>query len=300
MALDIVITGSSGFLGTHLSEELTRRGHTVTALVRGEPGPGQSRWDPYSGQLDHTLVRASDLVINLAGSPTAGNPHSKKWARELRESRVTTTRVLAESIGRATNPPAFLAGNGISWYGDHGGQVLTEASDSRGHALLTEVTREWGAAAAPAADAGARVCVLRTAPVMDRRSPPLKQLRTLFKLGLGARLGSGQQHMAMVSLRDWVGGVAHLAEDTEASGPFNLCCPTTPTNAEFTTALARAVHRPAVVFVPRPLLSVGAGEMGPELLGSLNVRPAALEAAGYEFRDRDVDQVLAAALAQTT
>jgi hypothetical protein len=199
-------------------------------------------------------------------------------------------------VAAAERPPAFLAGNGISYYGDHGDQVLTEASDSRGHALLTQVTREWQEAADPAVAAGARVCVLRTAPVMDRRSAPLQQLRLLFKAGLGARLGDGRQHMAMISLRDWVGGVVHLAEHPTAAGPFNLCCAQTPTNGEFTQALARAVRRPAFVFVPKPLLSLAGGEMAPEILGSLNVRPAALEESGYEVRDRDVHAVLASGL----
>lgn len=293
----IVIAGSSGFLGQHLTEELVDRGHAVTALVRKPTSaPDESTWDPYQRGYDRGVIEAADVVVNLAGTPTAGNPHSKKWARELRESRVTTTSVLAEAIADSDRKPAFLAGNGISYYGDHGDQVLTEVSDSRGHALLTEVTREWEAATAPAAAAGARVCILRTAPVMDRRSAPLKQLMVLFKLALGARLGDGRQHMAMVSLRDWVGGVAHLAEHDTAAGPFNICCPDTPTNAEFTKALAEAVERPAFAFVPKPLLKVGAGQMAPELLGSLNVRPAALEASGYTFRDRDVTAVLAMAL----
>ncbi|MCD4535563.1 TIGR01777 family oxidoreductase [Nocardioides sp. cx-169] len=300
-SLSILLAGGSGFLGTHLRQELLRRGHTVTSLVRRQPAGGsESRWDPYAGELDRDLVAAADVVVNLAGSPTAGNPHSQKWARELRESRLTTTRLLAEAVAAAEQPPAYLAGNGISYYGDHGDQVLTEASDSRGHALLTQVTREWQEAADPAVAAGARVCILRTAPVMDRRSAPLKQLLPVFRMGLGARLGRGRQHMAMVSLRDWVGGVVHLAEHADAAGPFNLCCADTPTNAEFTQALARAVHRPAFAFAPAPLLRVAGGRMAPELLGSLNVRPAALEQCGYEVRDRDVDAVLATGLASGT
>ncbi len=295
--MHVVIAGSSGFLGTHLSDELVARGHAVTALTRrSSSAPDESTWDPYAGQVDRAVIERADVVVNLAGSPTAGNPHSARWARELRDSRVTTTGVLAEAIAASDRKPAFLAGNGISYYGDHGDAVLTEASDSRGHALLTSVTREWEAAARPAIEAGARLCVLRTAPVMDRRSPPLKQLRLLFKAGLGGRLGQGTQHMAMVSLRDWVGGVVHLAEHEEASGPFNLCCPETPTNAEFTRALAAAVHRPAVLTVPRPVLKVAGGRMAPELLGSLNVRPVALEEAGYRFRDRDVTAVVASGL----
>ncbi|GAA2144088.1 TIGR01777 family oxidoreductase [Nocardioides koreensis] len=296
--MQFVIAGASGFLGSNLTGALRARGHDVTRLVRRPAAaPDESTWDPYAGACDRAVIKSADVVVNLAGSPTVGNPHSEKWARELRESRVTTTRVLAAAIADAGTRPTFLAGNGISWYGDHGGQVLTEASDSRGHALLTEVTRDWQAATAPAADAGARVCVLRTSPVMDRRVEPLKQLRLLFKAGLGGRLGDGRQYMAMISLRDWLGAVIHLAEHPTAAGPFNLCCPETPTNAEFTKALARAVHRPAAVLVPKAALRLGAGKMAPELLGSLNVRPAALTESGYEFRDRDVTAVLTAGLA---
>jgi uncharacterized protein (TIGR01777 family) len=296
-SLRILIAGSSGFLGTHLKDQLVDRGHSVVSLVRRPTSaPDESSWDPYAGTYDRATIEAADVVVNLAGTPTAGNPHSEKWARELRESRVTTTRVLADAIASSDRKPAFLAGNGISYYGDHGDAALTEASDSRGHALLTEMAREWQAAAEPADEAGARLCILRTAPVMDRRSAPLKQLRLLFLTGLGARLGSGDQHMAMVSLRDWIGAVAHLAEHESASGPFNICTPQTPTNAEFTKALAEAVHRPSFAFVPGALLKLGAARMAPELLGSLNVRPAALEASGYLFRDREVHSVLTSAL----
>jgi uncharacterized protein (TIGR01777 family) len=235
-------------------------------------------------------------VVNLAGSPTAGNPHSARWARELRESRVTTTRVLAEAIAQSERKPAFLAGNGISFYGDRGDEVLTEESDSRGDALLTSVTRDWQAAADPAVEAGARVCVLRTSPVMDRRSEPLKQLRLLYKLGLGGKLGSGDNYMPMISLRDWVGGVVHLAEHDSVSGPANLICPRPPTNAEFTAELARQLSRPSFARVPKALIKVGAGRMADEILGSVNARPAVLQEAGYSFQDRNVAEVLRSGL----
>lgn len=293
----VVIAGASGFLGTHLTEHLRVGGHDVTQLVRRQAGSSrESRWDPYAGEVDQSLIDRSDVVVNLAGVNVAGNPHSSKRADEVLKSRVTTTDVLARAVARAERPPAFLAGNGISWYGDHGSQELTEDSESRGDAFLTIVSRKWQAAAAPAVKAGARVCVLRTAPVMDRSSSPLKELRRLFSLGLGARVGNGHQFFPMISLRDWVGAVSYLAESRDVSGEFNLCCPKTPTNAEFTRTLADAVNRPAFLFVPAPFLKVAAGRMAPELLGSLNVRPAALERAGYDFQDVDVREVLAAAL----
>jgi len=300
----VLLAGASGFLGTHLRDALLARGHTVTSLTRGEPRTSdQASWDPYAGRLDPDLVEAADVVVNLAGSSTLGNPHSESWARELRESRITTTRVLADAISWSERKPAFLAGNGISYYGDHrdvGDPVLDESGDSRGNALLTSVTRGWQSAAEPAAESGARLCVLRTAPVMDRRSPPLKQLRLLFLAGLGGRLGDGRQRMPMISLRDWVGAVVHLAEHEDAAGPFNLCCPQTPTNAEFTEALAGELHRPSFATVPSFALKAGAGQMSPELLGSVNVVPAALMGSGYEFRDRDVAAVVRAGLSEAS
>lgn len=295
----IVIAGSSGFLGTHLVRHLRGHGHQVSALVRRTPGPDEIEWDPYAGPLDPKVLDGVHVVINLAGAPTMGNPHSSKWADQLRESRVRTTQVLAEAIAAVAKPPAFLAGNGISVYGDHGDEVLTEASDSRGDALLTDVTREWEAATEPAVRAGARVCVLRTAPVLDKDSEPLRAMAPLFKLGLGAQLGPGEQYFPIISLRDWLCATAFLAESHDLSGAFNLCSPVTPTNAEFTAALAQAVGRKAFLKVPAPLIKLGAGAMAPELLGSLRTRPAALEAAGYDFRDHDVTDVLSAGLADS-
>jgi uncharacterized protein (TIGR01777 family) len=297
MSLRIVVAGSSGFLGTHLKDELVRRGHAVTALVRTPTSaPDESTWDPYAGTIDPAAIEAADVVVNLAGSPTIGNPHSKKWARNLRESRVTTTRVLAEAIAASDRKPAFLAGNALAWYGDHGDEVVTEQAASAGDSLMTEVTREWQDAAGAAVDAGVRVCFLRTSPVMDRRAAPLKQLRLLFKLGLGARLGNGRQRMAMISLRDWVGGVVCLAEHDEIAGPVNLCCPQTPTNGEFTQALAEALDRKAFIAAPAFAIKLGAGPLSPEALGSVNLRPAVLEASGYVFKDREVHAVLSSGL----
>ena len=241
------------------------------------------------------MIEAADVVVNLAATPTVGNPHSSKRIAEMRESRVTTTKVLAEAIAGTASKPAYLAGNAVGYYGDHGDEVITEESDSRGDSALTAMSRDWEAASEPAREAGARVCRLRTAPVMDRTSPPLKQMRLAFKAGLGARIGDGRQYFPIVSLRDWLAATAFLAEHDTAAGPFNICCPSTPTNAEFTDALARAVHRKALLVAPARVLKVAAGAMAPELLGSLNTQPVAIEELGYRFVDRHVDAVLVAA-----
>src|SRR5690349_25099112 len=120
-ARTIVIAGASGFLGSHLSTELVRRGHAVVALTRRPTSaPDESTWDPYAGVYDRDVIESADVVVNLAGSPTIGNPHSGRWARELRESRVTTTRTLAQAVEQSERRPALLAGNAIAWYGEHG------------------------------------------------------------------------------------------------------------------------------------------------------------------------------------
>ena len=288
----VLIAGASGFLGTHLTDNLRGVGHEVTTLSRSGDRADAVRWDPYAGPLDPAVVEKTDVVVNLAGSPTVGNPHSAKWAAELRKSRVTTTRVLAEAIASSGRRPAFLAGNAIAIYGDHGEENVTETDDSRGSSFLTEVTREWQAAAQPAVDAGARVAVLHTVPVMDRRSSPLKQLRLLFKTGLGGRIGSGQQYMPMISLRDWVAAATFVAEHDELSGSVNLCCASTPTNAQFTSELAGLLHRPALAPVPAIVLKQAAGKLAPELLGSIRAVPEKLLDAGFRFADPDVGSVL--------
>jgi len=293
----IVIAGASGLLGTALGDRFRATGHDVVRLVRRPAHDAdESQWDPAAGTVDQPVVDSADVVVNLAGAPLLGNVHSKKWAREVPDSRVRTTAVLAEAIARAGGRPAYLAGNGIAYYGDHGSEVVTEDSPSLGDAFLTRVTRAWKDATVPAAEAGARVCVLHTSPVATRRNPLYRMQIPLFRLGLGTRMGSGRQFAPLISLRDWVGAVAYLADHPTAAGRFNLCCPVTPTNAEFTKALAGALHRRTFLVAPAPILRVAAGPMAPEVLSSVNLRPAALERAGYVFRDGDVRDVIEAML----
>jgi len=288
----ILIAGGTGYLGTALRGRLERSGHEITTLTRHEPGPGQIRWAPGHSPLGVEVVENADVVINVTGSSLLGNPHSSAYARQLFQSRVDTTRTLADAIARSERRPALLAGNGTSWYGDHGDELVTETGDSRGDALLTRVTREWQAATEPAVDAGARVCILRTAPVFGRGSMVASVLGRLFKLGLGGRVASGRQYFPLVAIHDWVEAVAGLTTDDQTSGPVNLTIPEPTTNAEFTTTLARLLHRPAVLPVPAPAVRLAAGPMAPELLNSIRLRPEALLRSGFEFRHSTVEAVL--------
>lgn len=293
----VVVAGSSGFLGSHLRRRLASAGHEVVRLVRRTPeAPDESQWEPLAGRVDEALIESADVVVNLAGSPTFGNPHSTAWARRLRESRVTSTRVLAQTIAVCDDKPALVNASGINLYGEHGGEAVTESSPSVGDGLLTRLCRDWEAATGAASSAGARVCHLRTAPVLDRRQPPLSLMLWPFRLGLGARLGDGSQYFPVISLRDWLGAVELLVTNDEASGPANLCCPQTPTSGEFTDALASALGRRVRLRAPAAVLRPAAGSLAPELLGSLNTSPAALLGWGYEFADTDVTDVLATAL----
>lgn len=292
-----LIAGSSGFLGTALRAHLAAGGHEVVRLVRGDAtGAGTSRWDPYAGTLDQAEVERADVVVNLAGRPLAGNPHSAAYRRDLMDSRVQTTSALAEAIALSVRKPAFLAQNGTSYYGDRGDEVLDEDSGTAEGSLLTPITRAWEAATQPAVDAGARVCVLRTGPVLHRSGGAFKPILLLFKAGLGGRLGSGRQYFPISSLEDWVRATTFLATNDASSGAYNVVAPQPPTNAEFTTALGKALGRPTVLPVPSIAVRVAAGPLAPELLGSYRIVPARLQAEGFTFHHPGVDAVLRAAL----
>jgi len=292
-----LIAGSSGFLGTLLRERLQTEGHAVTRLVRRAPGVSEIQWDPYSASLGPEVVDRHDVVVNVAGSRLTGNPHSKRWAEEMVRSRVTTTGVLAKAIAASETKPAFLAGNGSSWYGDRGDTPLEESEPSTGEAFMTNVTRQWQAATSPASDAGARVCILRSSPVIDQRNLPWKVMFPAFGLGIGGIAGSGKQYVPMISARDWVGAAIHVASDESVSGPVNMSCPEPPRHREFVKGLGRLLHRPTVLRVPAAVVKLAAGRMAPEVLGSTRPVPEVLLGSGYRFSDPDVEAILREGLA---
>jgi uncharacterized protein len=293
-----VIAGSSGFLGTALRDALARAGHDVVRLMRGDsPSRYDSRWDPAAGQVDLSVIEAADVVVNLAGAPLA-RPWTASHRKAIRASRVSTTATLAEAISAVGNRPAFLAQSAIAYYGsDRGDVVLDETTPPAGGGFLHEVVQDWEAATLAAEKAGARVCHLRTGIVIDRRGGPLPLMLPVFRLGLGGPLGSGEQYFSLVSLADWTSALLYLGENKATAGPYNLTAPQPPTNAEFTAAMGRRLHRPTKLRVPEPVLRTTLREASNELLGSLWVVPGRLQSAGFAFRHRTADDVVAAGLA---
>lgn len=292
------VSGASGFLGTPLCAHLNDQGHHVTRLVRREPsGADESRWDPARHEVDQSVIDAADVVVNLSGAAIARWPWTESYKRELVDSRVSSTTTLAAAIARVDgDKPAMISGSGMAAYGDDRGAELLDEQAGPGGGYLNEVVGQWEAATAEAEQAGARVCHVRTTVVLHRTGGALQLMSVPFKVGLGARLGSGRQYFSIISRRDWVRGVEFLATQPNASGPYNFAAPQSSTNAQFTKALAAQLHRPSVLAVPAFAIKLALGELSSELLGSMRVEPKRLLDAGFDFEDPDLESVVAEAL----
>jgi uncharacterized protein (TIGR01777 family) len=291
-----VLGGSSGFLGKALTRDLVADGHQVVRLVRRQPErPDEVRWDPAAGELDPAALEGTDVVVNLAGA-NIGRPWTPTYKNVIRESRVSTTATLATAVAQLDRPPVFLVQSGIGGYGkDRGDELLTEES-GLGEGFLSDVVRLWEGAAEPAREAGSRVAALRTGVVLDGAAPAFRLLSLPFRLGAGGRLGPGTQYFPAISLKDWLRAVRFVADHDELSGPVNLDLPNPATNAEFTKALASALHRPALIPVPSFVLTTVLGDFAWELVGSTRAIPAKLQAAGFTFDHPTVEAAIAAAL----
>jgi uncharacterized protein len=295
--MKLVIAGASGLLGTAWRDHLAQQGHDVVRLVRGEAvSRHESHWDPYQGVVDQAVIDNADAVANLAGAPVAHFPWTDSYKRTFIDSRVATTRTLAEAVARAPQKPALLAQNGIAGYGDRGDALLPEGADTDAPTFLGRVTREWQAATAPAVEAGARVVVMRTSVVLDKRGGALKALVLLFKAGLGGPIGNGEQYFPTISASDWVRAATFVATNADCEGAYNLTAPNPTTNREFAKVLGRILHRPSVVRTPAWPIRAAVGEVSSELLGSARVEPARLLEAGFVFDHPTLEARLTAAL----
>ena len=295
----IAVTGSTGLIGTALVAALRDGGHQVIRLVRRTPArKDEIAWDPLAptGGLAPGALDGLDAAVHLAGANVVGRRWTAAYKEEIRASRVRGTRALAGALATASAPPSvLLSGSAIGWYGDTGGREVDESSPA-GCGFLPDVVREWEAATRPAADAGIHVVTMRSGVVMSRRGGVLARMLPPFRLGLGARLGSGTQVMSWITLADYAAIVSFLLARPEITGPVNLTTPHPVTNAEFTSALAAAVHRPGLLFLPEPALKLALGGVSSDILASARVMPRRLEAAGYRFRFPDLPAALAAEL----
>jgi uncharacterized protein (TIGR01777 family) len=300
----VLIAGSSGVIGQALGEALAGRGDEVVRLLRPQsPGDGVV-WNPASGTIEARAVEGFDAVVNLAGRSIGDKRWTKAEKQRLWDSRVDSTRLLADTIAAQEHPPAVVVNaSAVGYYGDGGGSILTELSTS-GSGFLADLCVAWEAAAEPAIRAGIRVVNLRSGIVLSVTGGALGRLlaplgpRWLspFRWGLGGPVGGGRQWWSWISLGDEVRAILHVL-DTEISGPVNLVAPNPVTNRDFTRALGRVLRRPAFLPIPGFALRLFLGsELADALvLGGQRVTPEVLLASGFEFEHPQIDDGLRAA-----
>ena len=284
--MHIFITGGTGLIGRRLCKALLAEGHELTVFSRNPAsvplkcGAGVhalgslAEWHP---------ALSFDAVINLAGEPIIDARWSAQHKRILWDSRVTLTEELVRRIAAAERKPSvLLSGSAVGYYGNRGDLMLDEAAHA-GAGFAAELCKAWEDAARVAESVGVRVCLLRTAPVLSNDGGLLGRMLPPFRLGLGARLGDGKQWMSWVHIEDYAAMVLRLLRDEQAHGPYNMAAPNPVTNAEFTAALAAALHRPAFFVAPAALLKLAMGERASLLLEGQRALPGKMEAMQQRF-----------------
>jgi uncharacterized protein (TIGR01777 family) len=291
--LTVAVAGSSGLIGSHLTDYLTTAGYRVVKLVRGaEAGPGEIPWDPAAGALDPTALDGVDAIVNLAGVTISGVWTSGR-RRAILESRVQATRTLAAAIARMDAPPAvFVSASAVGAYGSRGGEAVTEQTEL-GTGFLADVCRQWEAAAEPVREAGVRLVTTRFGIVVSAAGGAVAAMLPAFKAGAGTRLGDGTQYWAWVELDDLLAAVEWALHDEELSGVVNVTAPEPVTNLEFTKTLGHVLRRPAVLAAPGFALRHGLGGMGEEMfLASQRAVPARLKERGFSFAFPELEAAL--------
>ena len=283
--LTVAVAGASGLIGRALCAFLSTGGHRVLRLVRRDAaGADEIAWDPAAGSIDGARLDGVDAVVNLAGANVGQGRWTAARKRELRDSRVLSTALLARTLGScARRPSRLLSASAVGWYGTRADVVDEDAP--HGDGFLAQLCAEWEAAADPARAAGIRVGHPRFGIVLTPAGGALQKMLTPFKLGLGATLGDGSAPLCWVALDDAIGAL-HFALTSgrpELDGAFNVTAPSPTTQGELAVALGHALHRPAALRVPGPLLRLLVGEMAESVLGSARVVPARLQAAGFRF-----------------
>jgi uncharacterized protein (TIGR01777 family) len=289
----IAIAGSSGLIGSALVSALRSADHRVIRIVRRAPSTGDEVfWNPDTGEFDSSVLDGVDAVVNLCGVNLGDKRWSGAFKQSLRDSRIGPTEVLSSAVVEA-GVPVLINASAVGYYGDTRGRTTDETAPP-GEGFLAQLCRDWEAATALAQQDGVRVVLARTGLVVAPSGGMLGRLKTLFSFGLGARLGNGRQYMPWISLEDEVRALLFAISHDELSGPVNLTGPAPVTNAEFTSALGRAVNRPTPLIVPGFALRTVLGEFAEEgLLGGQRAIPAALERSGFVFHHNTIGEALA-------
>ncbi len=284
----IAISGSSGLIGTALVGHLKSEGHTVQRLVRRAPvAADEVQWDPQTGFVDLTALAGVDAIIHLAGVGVGDKRWTKKYKSEILNSRLLGTTTIAKAVAEL-RPQVFISASAIGWYGESGNRAVVE-TDRVGDDFLAAVCREWESAADLAGDV--RTVKIRTALVLDPTGGALGKMLPLFRLGFGGKLGSGKQWWSWITLHDQIRAIVFALENP-ISGAVNVTSPNPVTNQEFTSALARALHRPALFPAPAIALKIALGGFSSEVLGSKKVIPHVLQEAGFTWDYPHITQAL--------
>ena len=282
--MKVVVTGSTGLIGSALVPCLERGGHQVTCL--GRVGRGDhvdaSHWDPGGGRMSVDTVAGAGALVHLCGAGIANRRWSAARKQELRASRIDSTRLLSETLAKAPSPPRVLiCASAVGFYGSRGDERLAETA-THGHGFLADLCQEWEAAADPARARGLRVVHLRSGIVLSPAGGALRMMLPAFKTGVGGVLASGDQYMSWIAIDDLLGVVLAALTDEGMRGPVNAVAPDAATNREFTKTLGRVLRRPTIFPVPGFAIRALFGEMGEEtLLASTRAEPALLTARGF-------------------
>jgi uncharacterized protein len=306
----VLISGSTGMVGSALSGALRQQGYEVAGLIRpstriassGAESSGSSQvvhWDPATGALDGNADGA-DAIVHLAGASIADGRWTTERKRLLGDSRITATHALIDALKRLQRPPrVFVAASAIGFYGDRGDEELTESS-AAGEGFLADLTRQWEEESMRASEFGARVVLLRIGIVLDHSGGALPRMVLPFRFGAGGQLGSGRQWMSWVVLGDLVSMIQYALVTDSLNGPVNAVSPHPVRNAEFTKVLARVLHRPAFFPAPGFALRLALGEMADALLlSSQKVLPKKLAGLGYRFAFPEMETALRSVLGGT-
>jgi hypothetical protein len=292
--MKVLVSGSSGLIGSALMAFLKANQHEVYKLVRGRADllPNEIAWDPQRGVIHPPLLEGLDAVVHLAGENIMGRWTETKKER-IRASRVNGTRLLSQALCQLKDPPdVFVCASATGYYGDRETEVLTEQSP-KGEGFLADVCEEWEEATRAASEKGIRTLNLRFGMVLSSKGGALKQMLPIFKWGLGGQVGDGKQYISWIAIDDLVRIVDFVIQSEKLAGPVNTVSPHPVTNAEFTKMLGHLLHRPTFLSVPAFAIRLIFGELGKEtLLCSQQVMPEKLKKAGFQFEYPDLEEAL--------